>query len=207
MVRTLVFHTNNVGSIPTGLNIHNVRLDNTALHYFNNSKLKTSQRGCGAIRYSFRFASIIAPSTSLSFGPSHSNPYAPLPKRLLLKRSYLILSWMYYLSLSGTLAKETSNLKPRFSVLPSRRSRYTLTKAPMAHKTRSKEQFLFQFYYFKFSFKAPIAHKVAPGSPLEGANALEMTRQLFPIFETNMLFLKMYDISYPVRVKNFLTSF
>lgn len=48
---------------------------------------------------------------------------------------------------------KTKNKSIKFSFLPIKRKSYTLTKAPMAHKTNSKEQFVFKFYKFKASIK------------------------------------------------------
>jgi hypothetical protein len=80
---------------------------------------------------------------------------------------------------------------------------YTLTKAPMAHKTNSKEQFLFKFYNFKFSFALKTNLDLAPSTVAQGAHSLAITKSLFPVFETNMLFLKNYEVSYPVHDKGF----
>lgn len=73
----------------------------------------------------------------------------------------------------------------------------------MAHKTNSKEQFLFKFYNFKFSFNLKTDSELAPTSLAQGAHSLAITKKLFPVFETNMLFLKNYEISYPVCDQNF----
>lgn len=73
----------------------------------------------------------------------------------------------------------------------------------MAHKTNSKEQFLFKFYNFKFSFSLKTNPKLAPATISQGAHSLSITKELFPVFETNMLFLKSYEVSYPVHDKNF----
>lgn len=196
MVRTLVFHTNNVGSIPTSLSI-------TSPWQFESTQQllikKMDQRS--AIRYSFRFVSLVSPSTSSTEPSSAVSPYSPLPKRLLVKRSYLILSWLYYMTTSD--ASLRNRKRPRIAILPPTKSMYTLTKAPMAHKTNSKEQFLFKFYNFKFSFNLKTNVKLAPATVAQGAHSVSITKKLFPVFETNMLFLKNYEISYPVHDKNF----
>jgi hypothetical protein len=154
-----------------------------------------------AIRYSFRFVSLVSPSTSSSDSSSTVSPYSPLPKRLLVKKSYLILSWLYYMTTSDASLK--NRRRPRIAILPPTKSMYTLTKAPMAHKTNSKEQFLFKFYNFKFSFSLKTSFKLAPSTVAQGAHSLSITKKLFPVFETNMLFLKSYEISYPVHDKSF----
>ena len=74
------------------------------------------------------------------------------------------MSWINYLSEKSNHStnrytqKKTDQEKndiehkaSHISILPSKRSLYTFQKAPMAHKTNSKEQFMFKFYFFKFT--------------------------------------------------------
>ena len=76
----------------------------------------------------------------------------------------------------------------------------------MAHKTNSKEQFLFKFYNFKFSFSLSPHESFVPSSIRQGAYVLLLTRRLFPVFETNLLALKYYEISHPVKLHSYLAS-
>jgi ribosomal protein S10 len=55
----------------------------------------------------------------------------------------------------------------KFAFLPIKRKSYTLTKAPMAHKTNSKEQFVFKF----FKFKACIQTRFTIDGSLSSVNA------------------------------------
>jgi len=101
--------------------------------------------------------------------------------------------------LQGKLANDDKEiLRPRIGILPARAHITTVTKAPMAHKTNSKEQFLFKVYNFKFSFKFPVPSKLSASGVGQGAYVLLLTKRLFPVFETNLLFLKAYKISYPI---------
>ena len=196
MVRTLVFHTNNVGSIPASLIIPN------KWFFDSTSSLSTKRlERASFTRYSFRFVSLIAPSTSEQTTRHTDSITSSLPKRILVKRSYLILSWLMYLTAANPSLR--SKAQPRVAILPSKNSTYTLTKAPMAHKTNSKEQFLFKFYSFKFSFILHNTLHLTSSSILQGAHSLVITKKLFPVFETNLLFLKSYEISYPVYDSNF----
>jgi hypothetical protein len=157
------------------------------------------------VRYEFRFTSVISPSVSLTTraGSSADTPYTPLPRRLKVKKSYLLLSWLYYLSANNT---STEDLKmPRIAILPARRKMYTLTKAPMAHKTNSKEQFLFTFYNYKFSISLPLSSKICPNSVQTGALSLRTAKTLMPVFETNLLFLKYYSFYYPIRDRKYFS--
>lgn len=197
MVRTLVFHSNNVGSIPASLKMW---LSNTNL-YSNNRVLTKKKFRQPTIRYSFRFTSLVAPHTP-SFIANDGKLLNPLlTRRAFLKKSYLLASWLLYLSHKPTsnIAKST----PRIAILPSSQIVYTLTKAPMAHKTNSKEQFLFKYYNFKFSTELKLPLKAAPSTINQGAYSMVLTKELFPVFETNLLFLKYYNVSYSIRDKDF----
>ena len=65
----------------------------------------------------------------------------------------------------------------------------------MAHKTRSKEQFEFRFYFFKLSFTTFFKKKTQPLNTDHLLFVLLNTKRIFPIFETNLLFLKYYCIA------------
>ena len=152
-------------------------------------------------RYEFRFVSLISPGWSSSF-ENLTNSYeydTPKFKRVLLKRSYLVLSWFFYLDSKnlGLVSRTEKSPSVKLAILPSRRKRYTLTKAPMAHKTNSKEQFLFQFFNFKFSVKLRSDPKTLPSGPSQSAQCLALATQLFPTFGTNLLLLKYYKLIFP----------
>ena len=184
-----------MGSIPPSLNIRNLQHLNLTKYPVLATTLPKE-----VIRYSFRFTSLIAPTTKyLTFDePSYSSDR--LPKRLLLKKSYILLSWVSYLSKLGF--QKSKHFNPNIAILPSRHKKYTLTKAPMAHKTNSKEQFLFKFYNFKFSFELRLSQRSLSSTYFQGAYILMLTRELFPTFETNILFLKYYEVSYPIKASN-----
>ena len=52
---------------------------------------------------------------------------------ILVKQSYLIMTWLYYLTF--TIKQKDEDRIIEFAFLPIRRKMYTLTKAPMSHKT------------------------------------------------------------------------
>jgi hypothetical protein len=155
------------------------------------------------VKYSFRFVSVVAPGASSKSPVIALNSYGPLPKKVLLKRSFLLASWLFYLA--GGQAKPV-NKQIGIAVLPSRRSLYTLTKAPMAHKTRSKEQFMFKTYNFKFSVAIPLDSALVPSSVSNGAYGSYIVSSSFPTFETNSLFLKSFLISYPISDAKFFST-
>lgn len=154
------------------------------------------------VRYEFRFCSLIAPN-SLSVSPlTNSSDYkVGRARRVLFKKSFLISSWVYYLArkdhYQSISIDEASSLK--LAILPARQQMYTLTKAPMAHKTNSKEQFLFKYYNFKFSANLKLEDDLASSSIKQGALVGKRTIEQFPSFSTNILFIKYARLSYPVR--------
>jgi len=91
--------------------------------------------------------------------------------------------------------------------LPIRRKRYTLIKAPMAHKTNSLEQYGFKFYYFKASFFANMGVQSGLSSVDFGALFAVQLKKLFPIFSTNLLLLKYYSITFTVFDINYFNYF
>ena len=159
----------------------------------------------------FRFTSLIRVITpastdqSLTASAFTDTELRKTSGRVSAKRSYLIFSWLHYLTFRSS-AHETS-CKVRITMLPTTQSFYTITKAPMAHKTRSKEQFIFKFYHFAITFKVNPELVVSSSSTsIESlAYVLILTKQLFPVFETNLLYLKYYRVRYLMCDQSFFT--
>ena len=91
MVRTLDFHSNNVGSIPASLIIqswnyqHTYKLHQTIQNKLLNEKHKN-------IQYSFSFVSFISPTAVTESRLLFMATSTALKKKLLLKQSYLLLT-------------------------------------------------------------------------------------------------------------------
>ena len=176
--------------------------------------LRQSNSTTPDVLYNFNFVSLIAPKfvKSLSITDLHThdnrpNQHVDTKSKLFLKQSYLLLTWLYYLSFASVRGADEKLI--RFSFLPSKKKHYTLTKAPMAHKTNSKEQFLFKFYHLRISFKASInwhASQTRASTDLALA-ALYVFKQSFPSFETNSLFLKSSTFHIRFSLKHYLTTF
>jgi len=141
--------------------------------------------------YNFTFVSLIAPYllNDLRISNVTSAPSTPNKSTILIKQSYLLFTWFYYLKTS-VIRGGTKNKIVKFSFLPIRRKSYTLTKAPMAHKTNSKEQFVFKFYKFKASIRTYFVTSYRLTSVDQSMSALFLTKKTFPHFETNVLLLK-----------------
>lgn len=150
------------------------------------------------IVYNFTFISLIAPYllNNLRLSNITSSPSTPKKSTILLKQSYLIYTWFYFLKTS-TIAntKNAKNNSIVFSILPIKRKSYTLTKAPMAHKTNSKEQYVFKFYKFKACITTNFINNYSLNSVDSGLLALLLTNSVFPVFGTNLLLLKYYSIT------------
>ena len=89
------------------------------------------------ISYSLAFNTLIKPNYIKNIGlliNRYNDEYKI--KKLAVKQSYMLLTWIGYIS-----KKHTKSF-----TLPKKIKRMTLTKSPMAHKTFSQEQFEFIFY-------------------------------------------------------------
>lgn len=124
---------------------------------------------------------------------------------ILVKQSYLIMTWLYYLTF--TIKQKDEDKIIEFAFLPIRRKMYTLTKAPMAHKTNSKEQIVFKFYKFKVSIKSNFLTEYSLKSIDQGLLSLLNAKYLFPVFDTNLLFLKNYNIQTLLTDKTFFNYY
>ena len=150
-----------------------------------------------AFEYKILFVSTIPPHYTSSLNVFASNSWqddSKLPNKYFIKNSYLILAWFYQLQLITTDKKSLQNVNNKkiikFSILPSKRTHYTLIKAPMAHKKNSKEQFEFKFYFIAASFKGRTDSSKVVTSCDAAASLLLLIRRAFPVFSTNVLFLK-----------------
>lgn len=133
-------------------------------------------------------------------------------KKLWLKQSYLILTWFYYFSsINNSRIDKSQNLGiPNFFVKPRSTNKFTMLKAPIAHKTFSQEQFLFSYYTFIITFKFNILNR--ENTPFLNINSsllflLMLNNNLISI-ETNLLFLQKIQFRIPgVSDINYLTLY
>jgi hypothetical protein len=217
MVRTLVFQSNNLGSSPSNPILdknksslhsmnHPTSLINSLHLLINTSNASTLQTSNSKfdIEYNFLFVSWVAPH--LLFNRSHSSLQSRRVKvGVSIKKAYTMLTWLYYLTF--TLDRQTENKVVKFSFLPRRRKMYTLTKAPMAHKTFSKEQFKFQLYKCKVSIRTRLGKNYRLQSIDHLKAAFIITKSSFPTLETNLLFLKTCRISMEGSAVNFYSYY
>ena len=123
-------------------------------------------------------------------------------KKLLIKQTYLITTWIYYLT------KEFKNYKfskkPKFFIQPKKTTKLTMIKAPMAHKTFSQEQFLYKYYIITFSIKLNSVYNININQFLY----LFFLKKFEIFFKgSNLFFLKKILLTIKINDNNFFKLF
>jgi hypothetical protein len=141
------------------------------------------------IKAKYFFISLFNPSLTcyarLILNSSSTNSKHSCAKKVLVKQSYMFLVWVKKIS-------STANLG--VMLLPkSKKSHFTKLKAPMAHKTFSKEQFIFRHFRFVFSSQIIATKSYMGTSPVSclALNTLFLLlrlRSIFPKHVTALLF-------------------
>ena len=124
--------------------------------------------------------------------------------KILVKQSYVLLVWFFYLT-SISVGKDKSTV-PGFFVYPKKVTKFTIIKAPMAHKTFSQEQFSFSSYSFgltlSMDLRTPLAyHKDAVVHFCAYFSSLNF------FYGTNMLLLKSLKIFFLIKDRNFFSYY
>lgn len=122
-------------------------------------------------------------------------------KKILLKQSYIILTWFYYLSFIQNRNASTNKIK--IFILPIKNNKFTLTKAPMAHKNWSKEQYKFQYYKFTIKFNFFLKDDNTLTNINSSLLFLILSKKNFPNLETNIFFIKNINFFIYFTDKNF----
>jgi hypothetical protein len=223
MVRTLDFHSKNAGSNPASLTIISTNLPTNHRTYITlnkdlrlikpNPTQKTFLRK--NVKYCFNFASLISP---FSIKPSRLvNPTGDLTTRkLYVKQSYMLITWFSYLTNNPIFNnkseaedldnKELDLIRPGFFVQPVRVFKTTMTKAPMAHKTFSQEQYLIKFYKLSASFTFPVKF-TAEKLTLNQSIFIFLSFRLNSFFTgSNLFVMKKSKLTLLVGDKNFVKT-
>jgi hypothetical protein len=193
-----------VGSIPSGPNI--LYIDKIKIQKkIEYSVTSSSQQDLIKFKIKLNFISLITPllSKNLTF----INQTSFNTKKIWLKQSYILLTWLYYLTFIDINKKTKRNIK--IFIAPTKKKKFTLTKAPIAHKNWSKEQYQFAFYNFKITFTNYIVNDNQNGFK-DINRALLFTilnKKHFPNFETNLLYLKFYQFFYSFTDKKYFNYF
>jgi hypothetical protein len=153
-------------------------------------KKKTSDNN---IQYGFYFISILSPAKINNIKVLlQSNLNFNKNKKILIKQSYILLTWIYYI-----LKYNNKNIKtPVIFIKPLKKIKFTLIKSPMAHKTFSQEQFLFKFYRLIVFFKINNIFHVNYNQSLL---LLLVLKKTINIFESNFFFLQKFNIKLNIK--------
>ena len=187
VVRTLDFHSNNAGSNPASS-----RITSNLLQF------KTSPTSMTKLRYEFFFVSLLPllhDKSKFRYERLANN----LGNKIYLKKSYLIFLWLNYLA-----SYQNDAYSVKVTKIRSKTKLYTVVKAPMAHKTNSKEQFISKHYHFKVQFA--VRRSAVRYSPHQTVSVVNVSLlKAFPIFETNLLFLTATKVHTPLQLTGYLT--
>jgi len=102
-----------------------------------------------------------------------------------IKSYYLIFTLLFF---SKKFLFLNSNFKIKITILPLKYNKYTFIRAPMAHKTKSHEQFKFKRYKLNFSFESCLNLSIY--SINYALFFVLVSFKNFPNIETNLFFLK-----------------
>ena len=193
MVRTSDFQFANVGSNPANPNLTPFL---NQIKYLNQKNLNSS---FNKVSFYFLFASLIAPNITTNFNFLFQKTQ-DTRKKLLLKNSYVILAWFYYIS---CLHINSSTEGVKFFVLPVRSQVFTLTKAPIGHKLHSKEQYKFVFYLLRISFVKCALNDTQLLSLNQGLLFLLTFKKTSPMFSSNIMTLKNNQVRVQLKDVNF----
>jgi hypothetical protein len=164
--------------------------------YWYNNKNKQIKKN---ITFNFSFISTLPPfivnNVRFSFNSNSDN------KKLLLKQSYILLTWFFYLTFIQQNLNNKNLLK--FFVMPLIIKKFTLTKAPMAHKNWSKEQYKLQFYKIKITFNVLLKENNDLNSFNKTLLFFFLTKKTLPQLETNLFFLKNFNLILYAKDDNF----
>ena len=155
----------------------------------------------------YTFYSLFSPSSITNLGLylnnyvtsniSSNNEANYRSKKILVKQSYLILAWL-------NAHSRKNDQKARlhgFAFLPRKRTKFTMTKAPMAHKTFSQEQFVIQYRRLIVRLVISKPEPLCLHSTMLSVSNFHLRKMSLG---TNLLFLSKVSYSLPSKVSNFI---
>ena len=172
--------------------------------------LAQSKGACGSsakIQHTIKFGSIFAPDSlrGINLLFRSSSAYNSLltnkpSRKILVKQSYIFMVWVNYLCNQNSEYNPVGK-NPAFFVYPKKNYKTTITKAPMAHKTYSQEQFMIRFYNFSITFYSDCS-----GGNSEALNSINksiyfthLLKGAVPFIGTNMLFISKYSLIFNAK--------
>jgi hypothetical protein len=171
-----------------------------------------------SLRYSYKFASIISPGSLKDMTlVSRAQLTSTSSDSIYVKQSYILLTWMTYIrethSRGNQKKKDTSvdseedNIStPSFFVYPTKTTKLTYLKAPMAHKTFSQEQFVAKSYSLSISFNNTFREQSTINSVNNSLYVALYLRNTYLPTETNLLFLKKLRMSLTCKDSKYMVA-
>jgi len=170
-----------------------------------------------SLRYTYKFASIISPGSLKDMTlVSRSKLNATGKNSIYVKQSYVLLTWMTYIretqagggskkTKNSTDAEEDNVSTPSFFVHPTKTTKLTYLKAPMAHKTFSQEQFVTKSYNLTISFNNVFREQSKINNVNNSLYTALYLRNTYLPTETNLLFLKKLRMSITCKDSQYMT--
>ena len=125
-----------------------------------------------------------------------------LPLHLYIKKSCLIFLWLEHLSFGIFSGKK----KIKIRNLKTKKNHITFAKAPMAHKTNSKEQFSQRFFFFTVSYSISLDKNKVRNSFVFGKIFSKIFSRKFFLLETNLLFSRSASLNLPIKDSEFFSK-
>ena len=176
------------------------------LNKFNNSSI--DKNALVPMSYKLNFRSIIPPKSNLNIQTLSMNLQESNvdTQRLIVKNSYILLTWLFFMVKTNQNLKKDIKFKkyaPKFSIKPFRNSKFTIIKAPMAHKTFSQEQYLYSYYSLSTEFIFFLKRNKMNLNKL--LYFFLVVKQSRFSFETNLFFLQKITIKMSTSDSQYLT--
>jgi hypothetical protein len=154
--------------------------------------------------YKMKFNSLVPISSNLKFDSIYLFKSIINKKdstRLFSKRSYILISWVvFFIKFNCSVQKKkTKPTSITFYILPKTTSKFTITKAPMAHKTFSQEQYLFSKSSLVIRFKVGVVKNLKFNQILY---LLLVFQYSHFYFETNIFFIVSIKLRLPFSDSN-----
>ena len=148
----------------------------------------------GLSYYNFSFISLVP----ITVGGNEALVRGTSVSRLRVKQFFLSLAWFCFLSNSSN-----KDANAKVIGLPSRTSKFTTLRAPIAHKKWSKEQF--QISFFRVAVKFCVRSEIL-STPHVALFLMSQMSSSFREADSNLLFCRFISISILLNSRNILQS-
>lgn len=170
-------------------------IQSNSLYFLNKNKLKFG------FKITTTYVSIINPFlfNHYSFSLYKKLCYEKPNEKIYVKQSYIILTWFYYLNLNLNKKQNLLSKNIKLVMIPKKIKKFTITQAPIAHKTNSKEQIETLFFSYKMFYSLYNYDYLSLYNFFNSLNeillSILLTKNTISNSETNLLFLKKTKIT------------